>query len=141
METLPSHYNMIIKPHRLLFEQRCAKMHQMLERFAKHPQVVFLEEFPLVYPLLAKSAIYLGDYSSVGYDFLFFNRPMFFLGEKKAFLHSCGETAKAESFFSQINTQKHLREKRRQMYAYTFGKAFDPKALQEAFSNLNKVAN
>ncbi len=43
----------------------------------KHKNVVLIEDFPLVYPLLAATDIYLGDVSSIGYDFLMFNRPMF----------------------------------------------------------------
>jgi len=42
------------------------------------PHVHFLEEFPPIYPLLERVDLYIGDMSSIGYDFLTFNRPMIF---------------------------------------------------------------
>lgn len=39
--------------------------------------------FPPVYPWLDISDIYLGDMSSIGYDFLSFRRPMFFLNQNR----------------------------------------------------------
>src|SRR5438105_1920604 len=49
----------------------------MPEKTSKH-NLLFITDFPLIYPLLAKTDIYLGDVSSIGYDFLFFQKPMFF---------------------------------------------------------------
>ena len=56
-----------------------------------------LIEFPYIYPLLEFCDIYLGDCSSVGYDFLHLNRPMYFLNphnrdsnHNSCFLHQYG---------------------------------------------------
>ncbi|MDE3045047.1 MAG: CDP-glycerol glycerophosphotransferase family protein [Verrucomicrobiota bacterium] len=61
--------------------------------------VEFLENFPPIYPLLARTDIYIGDMSSIGYDFLCCQRPMYFLCREKvdpnrdpsAFLMQAGE--------------------------------------------------
>jgi hypothetical protein len=43
----------------------------------------FLDDFPPIYPLLNKTDLYIGDMSSIGYDFLPFQRPLFFLRKEK----------------------------------------------------------
>ncbi len=58
-------------------------------------RVEILEDFPPIYPLLDRTDIYIGDMSSIGYDFLHFNKPMFFLCREKTqdestFLMRCG---------------------------------------------------
>jgi teichoic acid glycerol-phosphate primase len=47
------------------------------------PHVQFLEEFPPIYPILERTDVYIGDMSSIGYDFLPFKRPMVFLRKEK----------------------------------------------------------
>lgn len=43
----------------------------------------FIEDFPPIYPLLAQMDLYVGDLSSIGYDFLSFHRPMVLLKESE----------------------------------------------------------
>ena len=79
--TIPSDYQMLVKLHPYtfrLFPEKVAQLKQTYE------QVCFIDEIPLVYPFLNQADIFLGDYSSVAYDFLAFNRPLFFLSKKKA---------------------------------------------------------
>ncbi len=57
------------------------------------PNVHLITHFPPVYPWLDLCDIYLGDASSIGYDFLTFRRPMFFLNQNRRtdlYLHRCG---------------------------------------------------
>ena len=44
----------------------------------------FIENFPPIYPILDQTDVYIGDMSSIGYDFLMFDRPLFFLRKKIA---------------------------------------------------------
>lgn len=87
LDDLPDHYNMLVKIHPRLEvhsqpdKDNTALYHYLVGKYSKKPNVVFVEYFPLVFPLLAASDIYLGDSSSVGYDFLAFNRPMFFFNK------------------------------------------------------------
>jgi len=83
--------NVLVKLHPNTERKYAVKLAQCKARI--------LERFPPVYPVLARTNAYLGDMSSVGYDFLSFERPMFFLRKHKtdpetdqsAYLMRCGE--------------------------------------------------
>lgn len=77
-EELPENINLIIKPHPLLEEHDIVKYHIAMGHFQNKKNVLILEDYPLIYPILSKVDIYLGDFSSIGYDFLVFQKPMFF---------------------------------------------------------------
>ncbi len=68
INNVPKNWNLIIKPHPHL---KCP-----LE--SSKENVIILKGFPPIYPLLQLIDVYLGDMSSVGYDFLTFRRPLFF---------------------------------------------------------------
>ncbi len=68
INSVPKDWNLIIKPHPHL---KCS-----LE--SSKENVIILEDFPPIYPLLQSIDVYLGDMSSIGYDFLTFRRPLFF---------------------------------------------------------------
>lgn len=119
---LPTSYNLIIKLHPLLEKHHPAHAHAALAFDKVKPNVRILFEFPLIYPLLARTEIYLGDYSAIGYDFLYFNRPLFFLGKTKVPLYNFGiQVPSAEAFFPMLDLdQSHLQEKRAKEYARIF---------------------
>lgn len=93
VEETPSDWHLIIKVHPLL-EQRDPALFYRLSLFLDAKEnVTMVDECPLIYPLLDKIDVYLGDYSSIGYDVLAFQKPMFFLKQPHlppALLHSCG---------------------------------------------------
>lgn len=132
VEELPPSYQMIIKLHPCLKECHPSQTYRLMGRFESHPDVLFLEDFPPIYPLLAQTDIYIGDFSSVGYDFLTFNRPMYFFNphahepsRQSRFLHQCGLTLPATNIFSFIEAtldqnQKELFCIRQSTYQYTF---------------------
>ncbi len=81
----------------------------------QHPNVLFLPNIPPIYPLLVHCDAYIGDLSSIGYDFLHFDRPLFFFKHNPHLpLHRCGAPfvlpIPADSF-SPL---------RKSLYAYTF---------------------
>lgn len=133
LEKLPPEYNMLIKLHPLLELTDPASYYYILGLYEKQPNVVFTKDFLPVYPLLAKADLYLGDMSSVGYDFLTFNKPMFFLnktpGNQQPYLFQCGTEIPNDRFkdlYSIINDnfakdQTQLSQKRKEVYEYTFG--------------------
>ena len=138
IEELPKNYNLIVKLHPDLFEEFPAQTYRMIGKYSQHEGVLFVENFPPIYPLLARCACYLGDYSSVGYDFLAFNRPLFFVeSHNKGLMRSaptirqCGMTIPfGKGIFPFI--EKHIEENqqtyssaREKMYSYTFGKDRD----------------
>lgn len=142
---LPSHYNLIVKLHPRLELDDIPNFYRIMGKFEGQPNIVFLKDFPLVYPLLAHADLYLGDMSSIGYDFLAFNKPMFFLNKQERnsktdrglYVFRCGREIKPNEYphlYQVIDA--HLKEDqklfepiRQEVYAYTFGK-------ERAFSDI-----
>ncbi|MGH7889216.1 MAG: CDP-glycerol glycerophosphotransferase family protein [Thermodesulfobacteriota bacterium] len=133
IETLPSNTLLLIKLHPNLEKEIRAE--QLILHYDSHPSVRFLRGMTPVYPFLEKADLYLGDMSSIGYDFLSFNRPMYFFNPNKRdrsdpgmFLHRCGTTIDPEQYskifeiVEQNGAQSHLTQVRQATYAYTFGK-------------------
>lgn len=125
IDALVPSMNLVIKLHPFTYEDHPAALEQLMGRYATTKDVLFLQDFPLIYPLLARCDAYLGDTSSIAYDFLAFDRPLFFLlGEGTPFqsIFSCGSQVTQEmlkSSFS-LGINDDFSEKRRQHYAYTF---------------------
>lgn len=132
---LPDHYNMIVKLHPRL-EDEAGQFHYILGQYDHKPNIVFVKDFPLVYPLLAHSDIYLGDTSAIDYDFLVFNKPMFFLNkrglnplqDREAYIFRCGVDLKPDAYpllyqiiEANINNDVRFSEIRQKVYEYSFG--------------------
>lgn len=84
---------------------------KVIQDYACLENVLVLPFYPLIYPLIEYSSFYLGDFSSVGYDVLAFNKPMFFLNvndrplnDKGSHLFQCGTVLNT----SNINSLKDL---------------------------------
>jgi len=136
-EKLPSSFNLIVKIHPVLEETDPQALYRTMGQYEKNKNIVFVKDLSLVYPILARSDIYVGDMSSVGYDFLTFNRPMFFLNQKKRdskkdrnlFLFRCGVEVQPEQYseiYSIIESAlpfdaERFSRIRKEVYQYTFG--------------------
>ncbi len=131
IDNLPKHYHLVIKLHPNLTDH---KADELIYRYEN--KVTFLKEWTPIYPLLNKTSIYIGDMSSIGYDFLTFDRPMFFLNQNRRnlandpglFLHQAGISLTPEDY-PHIYTiiEKEIpqdKEKfhpiRQKIYSYTF---------------------
>lgn len=137
IETLPEEHNLIVKIHPNLRIQEDFKVTELIERYEDHPRVLFLNQFPPIYPLLSSVDVYIGDMSSIGYDFLTFNKPLFFLNqnpraaqeERELYLFRCGITIPKEDYprIHEIIShffQFELRDfstLRKEVYQYAFG--------------------
>lgn len=135
---LPDHYNLIVKLHPRLELDDTGNYYRIMGKFENKPNIVFLKDFPPVYPLLAHTDAYIGDMSSIGYDFLAFNKPMFFLNKQRRdaktdrglYLFRCGREIATESYpvLYQIvekdikDNQQQFSSIRQEVYDYTFGK-------------------
>ncbi len=159
IEQLPSHYNLIVKLHPWLEHHQQGFVTMLKEKYQDRPNIVILSLYPLVLPILKRSDIYLGDFSSISYDYLYYNRPMFFFDPKEraekenqshSLIHECGhaipETA-FDSIFSFIEKNKEdtsqIKQKRAQLFDYTFGedKPFDElkkEVIEKINHNLKK---
>ncbi|MDN3506128.1 MAG: CDP-glycerol glycerophosphotransferase family protein [Simkaniaceae bacterium] len=66
--------NLYVKLHPNLYLQFPEEIEKL-----KAAGVQFIEDFPPIYPLLAQIDLFIGDLSSIGYDFLAFKKPMILL--------------------------------------------------------------
>jgi len=132
LSQLPSDWNLIIKIHPLLEQRDPGRFYSFAALADKSPNAVLVHEFPPVYPLLARSDVYLGDASSVGYDFLFFERPLYFFPTAhRGRLHACGETIDpAKNIYAQLEGSNPYLEKQKELYRFAFGAKWDEKGVR-----------
>ncbi|MBI3900936.1 MAG: CDP-glycerol glycerophosphotransferase family protein, partial [Chlamydiia bacterium] len=123
----PADWNLIVKVHPLLEKRDPASYYKLAYELQNVANLLLISDFPPVYPLLARTDVYLGDYSSVGYDFLYFERPMFFFSHPHlptGALQSCGKILSQDhspfSFLAQLDNKKYI-EKQKKLYNYAFG--------------------
>lgn len=144
IEKLPDNHNLIIKLHPNLQLQDEFQVEEIIEKYQDRKNLLFLIDFPPIYPLLNIVDAYIGDMSSIGYDFLAFDRPMFFLNQNSReasvdtglYLFRAGIEIKPDRY-SDIHRiiddyfhyeLRNFSEIRREVYAYAFG---HPKSLDE----------
>ncbi len=147
LKNLPPEYNLIVKLHPSI---RCTEevaLEQIFDKYQNQENILFIKNWPLIYPLLSKVDIYVGDMSSIGYDFLAFDRPMFFLNQwsrdhqtdRNAYLFSCGKTIDPKDYehlYRIIEEEiPHDRERyqhhRKEMFYYTFGETVPFTTIKE----------
>jgi hypothetical protein len=130
LETLPKHYNLIVKLHPNSLHDPALK-----KLFVPKENILFLEVFPTIFPLLEQVDYYVGDHSSIAYDFLRYNRPLFFLSSKKTMIHLTGKTVPAKDLFKEIEKPDTYQEARKEIYEYAFDKTVDFTKLKEEITH------
>lgn len=131
---LPADWNLIIKLHPLLEQRDPALFYKVTGKMEGKDNVVIVSDFPSIYPILARADAYLGDSSSVGYDFLAFQRPLFFLPLKgRERLHSCGHVVTSGHDLSQkLNLKNPCIQHQKDLYHFAFGDAdFDSAKIRK----------
>jgi hypothetical protein len=133
IEQLKENYHLIIKPHPLLEENHPAHFHYLISKYENKTNVLFLKDFPAIYPLLEKTSIYIGDYSSIGYDFLSYDRPLYFLNTKgETLLQKCGVLIeKIEGIKKILKKKDQLSNLRQETYRYAFGEKPNLESVKE----------
>lgn len=142
-QELPSDWNLLIKIHPDLAQHDPVLYYRLSLFEKKRSNFLLIEEFPPIYPLLEQVDVYLGDYSSIGYDFLSFQKPMFFLQKPhlaKARLHACGKILDtSENLFVSIERELSKPAEYKEAQKELYRQAFTPveevqSALQSLFS-------
>ncbi len=124
-ENIPDDFQLVCKLHSFLYAHLSDQIYQIKEEY---PHILFLDDYPVIYPLLKQIDVYLGDYSSLGYDFLYFDRPLFFLNTHvETPLQSCGVRIQ-EGVYETIRNNLGPNPKRKEVYAHAFG---EPKPLEQ----------
>jgi hypothetical protein len=141
IKTLPKDYNLIIKVHPLLEKRDPSLFYQTLPE--NLPSNVLILNTPLVFPILEKIDILLGDFSSIGYDFLIFEKPMFFIDHlqrnsktSSLNLHKCGISIPKTHYnniysFIEKNLSWKKSLKQKKMFLYAFGKTLSLNELKK----------
>jgi hypothetical protein len=120
---------LLIKLHPNTHLRYPAELEILKGRYQTKPNLFFLEDFPPIHPLLNRSRYYLGDMSSIGYDFLRYLRPMFFFNPNHRDPHSdpglslscCGHLCTPEQFPTLLFTpDSHLFSLKQKMHQATF---------------------
>lgn len=97
-QSLPEECNLLVKLHPNTLRKFEVEIEIAIGRYGKK-NIHFLPEIPTIYPLLSRCDSYIGDMSSIGYDFLKFNRPMYFLNAQKHLpLQRCGLSIDPKNF-------------------------------------------
>ncbi len=142
IDALPKQANLIVKLHPLLEERSLAQTHRLIGAHSANKQVLFVDTFPPILPLLARCSAYIGDFSSMGYDFLAFDKPLFFFNPlqkertKSHTLHSVGLTLPQEGnpfTFIENHFEENLAQfssKRKEMLEITFGSPIRPETIE-----------
>jgi len=154
LETLPDDFNLIVKPHHNTYLKFTARMIWMHGQYENHPRILFLKDFPSIYPLLDFADIYLGDMSSIGYDFLTLNKPMFFLNsnykdvkkDPSLFLFQAGVEIQPSQYSKiyevisgKIENDHKFAKIREEIASYTFGELPDFKELKNQLCSISLI--
>jgi hypothetical protein len=117
--SLPTDCHLLIKLHPNTVRKYEVELEILMGKYAQRNNITFLPEFPPIYPLLSLCDAYIGDMSSIGYDFLKFDKPLFFLNvNPQAYLSRCGTSIQANRFNYPLSD--HLSAARKAAYDYTF---------------------
>lgn len=124
IEELGDSYNLLVRLHPFLPEMFPVESEKIQALGAIH-----IFHFPSIYPLLNRCDYYLGDRSSIGYDFLCFDKPLFFLKDNQGEIYECGLTlhSKIRDTIERFEDTPELSRKRKQLAYRVFGenKSFD----------------
>lgn len=82
----PEDIELLIKLHPHLYEQYPKEIEELKDHHT------LIEDFPPIYPLLAKTDVLIGDRSSINYDFLVFGRPLYEIDDPEEDLFQDGKT-------------------------------------------------
>ena len=135
-EDFPAHLNLIIKLHPTLEKDETAAVYNFLATCDNNPQIHIIKNFPPIYPILNKVDALLSDVSSVGYDYLYFDRPIYLIPPssldnnqlKTLKLTSCSKIINPQQlscFLLDLDKniskdQQAFEKKRKKLYAQTF---------------------
>lgn len=138
IEELGSLYNLIIRWHPFLDEPYLIDIEKLLNQYKDTEGIVFLNEFPCIYPILDFVDGYLGDFSSIGYDFLAFEKPLYFLADPGTSLAEHGKflDLKKNLLKQMVLTKTKEKNRRIEMYNYSFSGTIKK---EEIITNLKKA--
>ncbi len=133
LKTLPKTYNLLIKLHPNTLSKGFYL--SLEEQYADDPHIKFISHIPTIYPILESSDFLITDSSSIAYDFLHFDKQMFFLTKGKTPIHNCGYISSLNEIGNDLKKVDIFSEARSTLYEY----AFDKKVCFGALSKIIKT--
>jgi hypothetical protein len=127
LKHIPDPFQILFKPHPFMFHLHPEKIAVWREEMRASKKILFLEEIPLIYPLIQKAQFYLGDYSSVAYDFLSLDRPLFLIGN--ATVDWAVTLTDPNGIFAASSQEDTLSEMRQKVYRYVYDAINRPAAV------------
>jgi CDP-Glycerol:Poly(glycerophosphate) glycerophosphotransferase len=155
LEGVPRGSRLVVKLHPHL-EQKAPQVTALCARAAGRDDVIVLRNCPLVLPILDVADVYIGDMSAMAYDYLGFDRPMFFLNQVAnsardplySRLFRCGATigpADYAAIYATVEAgladdRARFSAERAALDAYTHAPALDARALRDVLERLTAGA-
>ena len=115
----PKNTNLFIKPHPNSYKK--GTFLAITVKYEGVEGVFFIENFFPIYPLLSRIDSLYTDISSIGYDFLYFDKPLFFTERNDSPLNACGTFVDTTSPYKTFSSSFH-QEQRAVLYANVFCK-------------------
>lgn len=135
---LPDTAHLLVKLHPNTLRKFEPEIEILKGRYAKRKNIHFLPNIPPIYPLLEQCSAYIGDMSSIGYDFLSFDRPLYFLHANPILpLHQCGSPIDPKTF--SYSLKNAFSAEKKALYQYTFDPSPDWKIIKEQIDALCSV--
>lgn len=82
LKNIPTATNVLIKLHPSIERDHPFAADELIDQIKEPSHLFVVKNFPLIYPLLSHIDALISDVSSIGYDFLYFNRPLFLIAPK-----------------------------------------------------------
>ena len=142
IKTLPSEWNLMIKLHPNTLKKASSHLITLLNETQTKPNIICINTIPTILPLLSITDVFISDMSSIGYDFLSFKKPMFFLPNplcKSALtspLFQCGYIIKNDHYpylFSTIKKNLKPNPKLEKEKQILYKKVFTPTDIDNIF--------
>ena len=158
IKNLPKNLNLVIKLHPSLERDDSFAVHNFRIECQKNSQIHIIHDFPPIYPILQHIDALFSDISSIGYDYLYFNRPLYLtLGRtmetklmKKIKLATCSQlidTQQVSKILSDLEknlaySQQAFEKKRGELYAATFDKSLTKETFsQDLLKFIGKITH
>ena len=138
IETLPPHLNLMIKLHPNTLKTGSDDLLALIEKSKEKPNLIYIDHIPTIWPLLDLADIFIGDMSSIGYDFLMLNKPMIFLPHQQCKLTltsplaKCGhvvETSQQPALFQDFDKKIQISQEQNQAKQRLRKKVFSQKVI------------